>query len=149
MAEQQITTALSNMSVNNPKPGLTIFSLPRELRDKIYGYLLDSKYTRVKRSSTQTRALPTIRMKGSSLTSSIPTSSPSTSRSSRKQFKFSTATGQSVVQSLECRVFSHRKMSVSGIIQDVLRSHVATNNIMTRISFQHYTSSKTCLRFVQ
>lgn len=50
MAEQQVTTALSQMSVTNPKPGLKNFPLPRELRDKIYGYLLDSKYTRVKRT---------------------------------------------------------------------------------------------------
>lgn len=58
MAEQQLTAALSDMSVSDMPPKLPNFPLPRELRDKIYGYLLDGDYTRVKRnlnrSETQT-----------------------------------------------------------------------------------------------
>jgi hypothetical protein len=47
MAEDPATPPLTEMSADMPRPN---FPLPRELRDKIYGYLLDSKYTRIKRT---------------------------------------------------------------------------------------------------
>lgn len=48
MAEEQVTAALSAASSSGSP--LTIFPLPRELRDKIYGYLLDGDYTLIKRT---------------------------------------------------------------------------------------------------
>lgn len=52
MADPDITTAMSALAVSeapqppSPRPN---FPLPRELRDQIYGYLLDNQYTRVER----------------------------------------------------------------------------------------------------
>jgi len=57
MTDKQITTALSNMSVSELPPKLPNFPLPRELRDKIYGYLLDGSYTRSERGSTQSQTM--------------------------------------------------------------------------------------------
>lgn len=53
MTAKQMTTALSNVSVSGPPAKLPNFPLPRELRDKIYGYLLDSDYTRLRRTVNQ------------------------------------------------------------------------------------------------
>lgn len=53
MADQDITAAMSALAVSDtppPPPPRPNFPLPRELRDQIYGYLLDNKYTRVKRT---------------------------------------------------------------------------------------------------
>ena len=47
MAEKKVTTAIPSTSALPAK--LPNFPLPRELRDKIYGYLLDGDYTRVRR----------------------------------------------------------------------------------------------------
>jgi hypothetical protein len=47
MAQDPATPPLTDLSVDMPRPN---FPLPRELRDQIYGYLLDSKYTRIKRT---------------------------------------------------------------------------------------------------
>jgi hypothetical protein len=48
MAEDPATTPpLTETSVDMPRPN---FPLPRELRNKIYGYLFDSNYTRIKRT---------------------------------------------------------------------------------------------------
>jgi hypothetical protein len=51
MADEQVTAALSDMSVSEMPPKLLNFPLPRELRDKIYGYLLDGDYTRLERQT--------------------------------------------------------------------------------------------------
>ena len=51
MAEEQVTAALSAASFSGSP--LTIFPLPRELRDKIYGYLLDGDYARLERPATR------------------------------------------------------------------------------------------------
>lgn len=51
MADQQLTAAMSAVAVNDPPSTPRPDSpLPRELRDQVYGYLLDNKYTRVKRT---------------------------------------------------------------------------------------------------
>jgi hypothetical protein len=49
MVDEQVTAALSEMSVSEMSSKLPNFPLPRELRDKIYGYLLDGDYTRLER----------------------------------------------------------------------------------------------------
>lgn len=52
MAAQDITTAMSALAVRDappPPPPRPNFPLLRELRDQIYGYILDNQYTRVKR----------------------------------------------------------------------------------------------------
>lgn len=46
MAVDPVMAGLSTTSINAPRPN---FPLPRELRDQIYGYLLDSSCTRVPR----------------------------------------------------------------------------------------------------
>ena len=53
MSDKQTTAALSAMSVSEEPPRLPNFPLPRELRDKIYGYLLDGDYTRLERPATR------------------------------------------------------------------------------------------------
>lgn len=57
-AEQRATgaTALSHVHGLHSMRPRDNFPLPRELRDQIYGYLLDSKYTRVKRDNVGDRA---------------------------------------------------------------------------------------------
>jgi hypothetical protein len=57
MSDKQITTELSNMSVSELPPKLPNFPLPRELRDKIYGYLLDGDYTRSERPTTPSQTM--------------------------------------------------------------------------------------------
>ncbi|KAM0712048.1 hypothetical protein Q7P37_011142 [Cladosporium fusiforme] len=51
MADREITAAMSAVSMSDaprlPRPN---FPLPRELRDQIYGYLLDNQYTRLERT---------------------------------------------------------------------------------------------------
>lgn len=49
MAGNQITAALSDMSLSELPAKVPNFPLPREFRDKIYGYLLDGDYTRLRR----------------------------------------------------------------------------------------------------
>lgn len=51
MADQELAAAMSTMTVSHPPPPpRPNFPLPRELRDKIHGYLLDHKYNRLKRT---------------------------------------------------------------------------------------------------
>lgn len=57
MAEEQVTAALSDISVSGLPAKIPNFPLPRELRDKIYGYLLDGDYNRLRRIITSGRTI--------------------------------------------------------------------------------------------
>lgn len=50
MVADRLAADLSSININAPLPN---FPIPRELRDQIYGYLLDSEYTRISRRCDQ------------------------------------------------------------------------------------------------
>ena len=60
-AEEQLTASLSDMSVSGQPPKRLNFPLPRELRDKIYSYLLDGDHTRLERPVNRSEGLAEIK----------------------------------------------------------------------------------------